>query len=84
MCELDVKSGVYVNVVPLPIRVKALVKAIPDGELILINDFLSDEAKREALDHELRHIRQGDLFNGKPIQEVEFLGGNHGKSKEEG
>ncbi len=64
-------------VVPLPGLVKGLIKAVPDGELILINEYLSDKAKREALDHELMHLKRDDLFSDKSIEEVE-----HGKSKE--
>ena len=71
MCEYLVNEGVYVNVVPLPGRVKGLIKAVPDGELILINEGLSDKAKHEALDHELRHLSRDDLYNGQPVQEVE-------------
>ena len=71
MGEYLVNEGVYVNVVPLPGRVKGLIKAVPDGELILINEDLSDKAKQEALDHELRHLGRDDLYNGQPVQEVE-------------
>ena len=71
MCEYLVNEGVYVNVVPLPGRVKGLIKAMPDGELILINEYLSEKAKAEALAHELRHQSRDDLYNGQPVQEVE-------------
>jgi len=71
MCEYLVNADVYVNVVPLPGRVKGLIKAVPDGELILINEYLSEKAKAEALAHELRHLSRDDLYNGQPVQEVE-------------
>lgn len=71
MCEYLVNEGVYVNVVPLPGRVKGMIKAVPDGELILINEYLSEKAKAEALAHELRHLSRDDLYNGQPVQEVE-------------
>ena len=71
MCEYLVNEGVYVNVVPLPGRVKGLIKAVPDGELILINEYLSEEAKAEALAHELAHLLRDDLFSEKSIQEIE-------------
>ena len=75
MCEYLVNEGVYVNVVPLPGRVKGLIKAVPDGELILINEYLSEKAKAEALEHELAHLVRDDLFSDKSIEEVE-----HGES----
>ena len=71
MCEYLVNEGVYVNVVPLPGRVKGLIKAVPDGELILINEYLSEKAKQEALVHELAHLLRDDLFSEKSIQEIE-------------
>ena len=71
MCEYLVKPDVFVNVVPLPGRVKGLIKAVPDGELILINEYLSEKAKAETLEHELRHLSRDDLYNGQPVQEVE-------------
>lgn len=71
MCEYLVNADVFVNVVPLPGRVKGLIKAVPDGELILINEYLSEKAKQEALDHELRHLSRDDLFSDKPVKEIE-------------
>ena len=71
MCEYLVNEGVYVNVVPLPGRVKGLIKAVPDGELILINEYLSENAKQEALAHELAHLLRDDLFSGKAVDEIE-------------
>lgn len=71
MCEYLVNADVYVSVVPLPGRVKGLIKAVPDGELILINEYLSEKAKAEALARELRHLSRDDLYNGQPVQEVE-------------
>ena len=75
MCEYLVNADVYVNVVPLPGRVKGLIKAVPDGELILINEYLSEKAKAETLEHELAHLVRDDLFSDKSIEEVE-----HGES----
>lgn len=71
MCEYLVKPDVFVNVVPLPGRVKGLIKAVPDGELILINEYLSEKARAEALEHELRHLSRDDLFSDKPVEEIE-------------
>lgn len=61
----DPVNEVYVVVAPLPGCVRGLIKAVPDGEVILINEALSDEQKQEALEHELRHLKQGDLYNDR-------------------
>lgn len=61
----DPINDVWVAVVPLPGCVKGVIKAVPDGEVILINEALSDEEKQEALEHELEHLRRGDLYNDR-------------------
>lgn len=38
---------------------------------IYINDSLSPEAKKRAFMHELRHLRRNDMYNDRPIEEVE-------------
>lgn len=38
---------------------------------IYINDQLSPSAKREAFEHEIRHIINCDHTNGKSIKEIE-------------
>ena len=65
MCEYDAKNGCFVTVTALPGCVKGLIKAVPDGEIILINEALSDEEKQEAYEHELRHLKRGDLYNDR-------------------
>lgn len=61
----DAVNDVYVLVTSLPGAVKALIKAVPDGEVILINEALSDEQKQEAYEHELLHLKRGDLYNDR-------------------
>lgn len=71
MSEYDAVNEVYVNVCPLPFHVKGLIKAVADGELILINEYLSDKAKKKALKHELKHLHRGDLHSEKSVEEIE-------------
>lgn len=61
----DPINEVYVTVAPLPGCVKGIIKAVPDGEVILINEALSDEQKQEAYEHELLHLKRGDLYNDR-------------------
>ena len=65
----------FVRVVPFPVNsVGGMVMPNPDGSFsIYINSNLSQERQKEALDHELDHIRNNDFYNGMPIQEVENL-----------
>lgn len=65
----------FVRVVPFPVNsVGGMVTPNPDGSFsIYINSNLSQERQKEALDHELDHIRNNDFYNGKPIREVENL-----------
>ena len=65
----------FVRVVPFPVNsVGGMVMPNPDGSFsIYINSNLSQERQKEALDHELDHIRNNDFYNGKPIQEIEDI-----------
>lgn len=58
--------------VAFPGDVLAAVRVDSDGyPTIYINWFLSDSARRAALDHELSHIERGDLTNHLTIYDVE-------------
>lgn len=65
----------FVRVVPFPVNsVGGMVTPNEDGSFsIYINSNLSQERQKEALDHELDHIRNNDFYNGKPIQEIEDI-----------
>ena len=53
--------------IPLPPRVKAFTKQDEDGTYnIYVNDLLSEEAAREALEHEYDHIVNDDLIKEIP------------------
>lgn len=60
-----------VAVCKLPPRIKGLCTLKGTDEIILINEDLSDEAKARALQHELRHLRRGDLHRDASIEEIE-------------
>ena len=60
-----------VTVCKLPPHVMGLCTVKGTEEIILINEDLSDEAKLEALAHELRHLRRGDLYSDRPVEEIE-------------
>lgn len=60
-----------VAVCKLPPHVKGLCTVKDTDELIFINEDLSDEAKARALQHELRHLRRGDLHRDATIEEIE-------------
>lgn len=57
---------------PFPGDILACVQVDPDGyPTIFINDYLSRPAKQKALDHELRHIMNGDFHNHYTIYDAE-------------
>lgn len=66
-------EGEYrVYLIKLPGCVHGAVRVDADGfPSIYINDDLSPKAKKAALQHEMRHIKNDDFYNDKPIQEVE-------------
>ena len=62
----------HVYLMPFPGDIRAAVRLDDEGfPSIYINDKLSPEAKKRALMHELKHIRNNDFHNGLPIQEIE-------------
>lgn len=63
-----------VYLVKLPATIHGAVRLDQDGfPSIYINDDLSPQAKKDAFDHEMRHIRNDDMYNDRPIEEVEAL-----------
>lgn len=63
-----------VYLVKLPATIHGAVRLDQDGfPSIYINDDLSPKAKKDAFDHEMRHIRNDDMYNDRPIKEVEAL-----------
>lgn len=60
-----------ITICKLPPHVKGLCTVKGADELILINEDLSEEAKLAAFTHELRHLRRGDLYSDKPLEEIE-------------
>lgn len=65
----------FVRVIPFPVyTIGGMVTPNDDGTFsIYINSRLSLQRQKEALDHELDHIRNNDFYNGKPIQEIEDI-----------
>ena len=63
-----------VYLVKLPGTVHGAIRIDNDGfASIYINEQLSPQAKRAAFLHELRHLRNDDMYNDKSIYEVEGL-----------
>lgn len=69
--EYDFVNDCWVGLAHLPSRVKALCTAVGDDTIILINECLTDAERKSAYRHELSHIKRGDLFTEKKVEEVE-------------
>lgn len=56
----------------LPSRVPAIVHQNPDDSYtIIVNNRLSDEKQKEAIQHEIKHILEGDLFKEDDVGNLE-------------
>ena len=57
----------YIRFLPFPNRAaRAAVMPNPDGGYdILVNTLYPEETQRRALEHELEHLRRGDLYNDR-------------------
>ena len=61
-----------IRVIPLPKRINGFVTYDDEARAnIYINENISDEQKRQAYQHEMRHIRRNDTSNGMEISAVE-------------
>lgn len=57
---------------PLPPNVPALVHVNPDDSYtIIVNESLSEEGRKEAFRHEVKHIIGGDLYKEKSVNTIE-------------
>lgn len=57
---------------PLPPNVPALVHANPDDSYtIIVNKDLSEEGRKEAFRHEVKHITGGDIYKEDSINTIE-------------
>ena len=71
MCEYIEKYDVCLSFEPMPMSIRGLIKRVGEDNCIVINDNLSDEAKRKAFDHELDHLLKNDLDSNKSVKEIE-------------
>ncbi len=57
---------------PLPPHVPALVHANHDDSYtIIVNKNLSEEGRKEAIRHEVKHITEGDLYKDANVDAIE-------------
>ncbi len=67
------REEVYIRLLSLPSTIKGMTLVDPDGNYnIYINQNLSRNQQRKALQHEMRHVRQGDCYSEKSIRHLEF------------
>lgn len=71
MSEYVVAYDMWVTQAKLPPRVRGFCKCINGENCAIINEDLSDDAKREAVEHEVKHIRRGDLSSDEPVEMLE-------------
>ncbi len=71
MSEYLPKEDVWVTQTKLPARVRALCKRVGFDECAVINEDLDDEAKKDAVVHEVEHIRRGDLGSERFVFDLE-------------
>ena len=66
-------NDVFIHEVRMPYSVRAMV--ILDQEngdyVIYVNDYLSEEAKLRAIEHEKMHIMRGDLHSQETVINIE-------------
>lgn len=73
--KLIENSDYFIRHLPFPVsKIGGMVMPNDDGTYsIYINANLNPERQRKAFFHELKHIENDDLYNGKPIEEIEDI-----------
>lgn len=62
----------YVRLVDFSARVEGVTVPNSDGSFdIYLSRHLSEERRRECLEHELRHIRRDHFYSDRPVEELE-------------
>lgn len=62
----------FVRLVPLPWHVRGFVTPNDDDTYsVYINSLLPEAIQRAALEHELRHIQNGDLYSAESVAAIE-------------
>ena len=64
--EYLIRQDVWCAEVQMPMSVHSFVCRKNGLIFLIVNANLSDEAKKKAIDHEMDHIDQGDLYSEKP------------------
>ena len=61
-----------IRLLKLPPGIRGFTAVDPDGnENVYINEALSSTEQKKTLDHEMKHIRQGDLESSAPVRDLE-------------
>lgn len=63
MTVYDDRNDVMIHLMPLPGNICAFSIPCGDGYTVVINDYMSPNAKKKAFEHELNHIKHGDHYN---------------------
>lgn len=77
---------IIVTYQPLPTHIKAIVhENSDDSYTIIVNKNLSEEGRKRAVAHEMRHIQGEDLQSDKDVSQVEKSchSSNSGENSEE-
>lgn len=71
MSEYLEKDDVWVTQTKLPARVKAFCKIKGFDDCAVVNEELDDQAKKDAVKHEVLHLKNGDLLSEEPAANIE-------------
>lgn len=63
-------DNIYTYLVPLPPPFRAAVTPCSDGYTVYLAERLSQDERREAYEHELKHIKNNDFYK-EDINEIE-------------
>lgn len=71
MSEYLPKDDVWITQTRLPPRVRAFCKRKGFDDCAVVNEELDEDVKKEAVEHELRHFKRGDIDRDVDISVLE-------------
>ena len=63
---------INIVVTPMPMSIKAFTCRVNEYYTVIVNENLADEEKRNKVQHELDHIKNGDFDSNDSVNDIEL------------
>ena len=60
-------GDVFIKKAPLPAKIRGVTIVRDDDYIVIVNENLSPSARRNAIQHEIRHIKRGHFYSDDTV-----------------